>query len=177
MTSVRADGRGLVGGKPLPPGAMARHPVKRYPEGATMMGQERRIVVGVDGSDLSLAALRWAIRQAKRTGATVDAVTVWHSPAACGGAPAADGATDFEGAAKKTVLVALLGASGVEPRVPVRPLVVHGHAAKVLLDSAADADLLVVGGREHGEFALAESVSLYCVLHARCPVLVLRDER
>lgn len=142
-----------------------------------MMGQGRRIVVGVDGSDLSLAALRWAIRQAKRTGAAVDAVTVWQCPAACGEAPAADGATDFEGAAKKTVLAAVLGASGVEPRVPVRPLVAEGHAADVLLDLAADADLLVVGGHERGEFAPADPVSLYCVLHARCPVLILRDER
>ena len=142
-----------------------------------MMGQERRIVVGVDGSDSSLAALRWAIRQAKRTGAAVDAVTAWRYPAAYGGAPVADGATEFEGDAKKTVLVALLGASGVEPRVPVRPLVVEGHAAEVLLDSAADADLLVVGRHEHSESAAAESVSLYCVLHAHCPVLVLRDER
>jgi nucleotide-binding universal stress UspA family protein len=107
----------------------------------------------------------------------VDAVTAWQHSAAYGGALVADRATDVEGAAKKTVLVALLGASGVEHRVPVRPLVVEGHAAEVLLDSAAGADLLVVGGHERGEFAPAESVSLYCVLHARCPVLVLRDER
>ena len=65
----------------------------------------------------------------------------------------------------------------MEPSVPVRPLVVEGHAAEVLLNSAADADLLVVGGHEHGEFAPTESVSLYCMLHAHCPVLVLVDKR
>jgi hypothetical protein len=46
-----------------------------------MTGQERRIVVGVDGSDSSKAALRWAIRQAKLTGSSVEAVTSWRYPA------------------------------------------------------------------------------------------------
>ncbi len=46
-------------------------------EGEVMAEQEHRIVVGVDGSEPSLAALRWAIRQAKLTGACVDAVAVW----------------------------------------------------------------------------------------------------
>ena len=39
-----------------------------------------RIVVGVDGFESSKAALRWAIHQAKLTGAVVDAVTTWHIP-------------------------------------------------------------------------------------------------
>src|SRR5580704_7883626 len=43
-------------------------------------GKEPRIVAGVDGSDSSLSALRWAIRQAGLTGAAVDAVAAWHNP-------------------------------------------------------------------------------------------------
>jgi Universal stress protein family len=43
-------------------------------------GREPRIVAGVDGSASSLSALRWAIRQAGLTGASVDAVTAWHLP-------------------------------------------------------------------------------------------------
>jgi nucleotide-binding universal stress UspA family protein len=39
-----------------------------------------RIVVGVDGSASSRAALRWAVRQAKLTGGTVDAVIAWQLP-------------------------------------------------------------------------------------------------
>ena len=67
--------------------------------------------------------------------------------------------------------------SGLEPDVPVRPLVTEGVAAEVLLHEAKGADLLVVGSRGHGGFAsaLLGSVSMYCVLHAHCPVLVLRD--
>jgi nucleotide-binding universal stress UspA family protein len=144
-----------------------------------LTGQERRIVVGVDGSDSSKAALRWTIRQAKLTGSTVDAVTAWHYPPAYGWASVADGAVDFEGNAKQLLTEALAEVSGLEPDVPVHPLVTEGHPADVLLHAARGADLLVVGSRGHGGFtsALLGSVSLYCVLHAHCPVLVLRDER
>jgi nucleotide-binding universal stress UspA family protein len=67
--------------------------------------------------------------------------------------------------------------SGLEPDVPVRPLVTEGAAAEVLLHDAEGADLLVVGSRCHGGFAsaLLGSVSMYCVLHAHCPTLVLRE--
>ena len=53
----------------------------------------------------------------------------------------------------------------------------EGHAAGALLDAARGADLLVVGSRGHGGFAatLLGSVTIQCVLHAHCPVLVFRD--
>jgi len=142
-----------------------------------MTRQEHRIVVGVDGSDSSKAALRWAIRQAKLTGSSVDAVTAWHYPPAYGWAPVADGGTDLEGNAKEALTGALNEVSGLEPEIPVRPLVHKGHAAEVLLGAARGADLLVVGSRGHGGLtsAMVGSVSLQCVLHAHCPVLVLRD--
>ena len=140
--------------------------------------QAHRIVVGVDGSESSKAALRWAIRQAKLTGASVDAVTAWRYPTGYGWTPVA-AEIDFEGEAKKALSVALGEVSGLEPDVPVRPVIAEGHAAEVLLRTARGADLLVVGSRGHGGFASAVvgSVSLYCVLHACCPVLVLRDGR
>ena len=144
-----------------------------------MTGQERRIVVGVDGSGSSKAALRWAIRQAKLTGSSVDAVTAWRYPAAYGLTPGSGGTVDFEANAKNALIEALAEVSGLEPDVPVRPLVTCGIAAEVLLHEAKGADLLVVGSRGHGGFASAVlgSVSMYCVLHAHCPVLVLRDGR
>lgn len=143
-----------------------------------MSGQER-IVVGVDGSEASKAALRWAIRQAALTGSSVDAVTAWHYPTMYGMAPIADGEIDFEGAAKETLTKTLAEVSALKPDVPVRPLVIDGQPAEVLLRLAKGADLLVVGSRGHGGFtsALLGSVSMYCVLHAHCPVLVLRDGR
>ena len=47
-------------------------------------GSGHRIVAGVDGSPSSVEALRWAVRQAELTGATVDAVMAWQPPAATG---------------------------------------------------------------------------------------------
>lgn len=141
-----------------------------------MAGYRQRIVVGVDGSESSKQALRWAIRQAELTGGSVDAVTAWHYPSTYGLAPVADGA-DLEGDAKQILTEALAEVSDLAPEVRVEPLIAEGHPATVLLQAAKGADLLVIGSRGHGGFtsALLGSVSLYCVLHAHCPVLVLRD--
>jgi nucleotide-binding universal stress UspA family protein len=141
-----------------------------------MSSHEQRIVVGIDGSESSKAALRWAIRQAKLTGASVDAVTAWRYPAGYGWTPVAS-ELDFEAEAKRALTEALGEVSGLDPEVRVRPLVAEGQAAEVLLRTAKGADLLVIGSRGHGGLASAVigSVSLNCVLHAHCPVLVLRD--
>jgi len=143
-----------------------------------MAEDRQRIVVGVDGSESSKQALRWAIRQAELTGGSVDAVTAWHYPPAYGAAPVAiDDGVDFEDDAKRTLTEALAEVSGPASDIRVDPLIAEGQAAAVLLEAARGADLLVVGSRGHGGFtsALVGSVSLYCVLHAHCPVLVVRD--
>jgi nucleotide-binding universal stress UspA family protein len=143
-----------------------------------------RIVAGVDGSPSSVSALRWAVGQAGLTGASVDAVMAWHYPdlAASGGYGLAAGAIepryDFREAAEKFVAEAI--ASGLDPAsdVRVRARVAEGNPARVLLDAADGAALLVVGSRGHGGFteALLGSVSQHCVHHARCPVVVVRGE-
>jgi nucleotide-binding universal stress UspA family protein len=143
-----------------------------------MSAGQQRIVVGIDGSEQSQAALRWTIEQARLTGAAVDAVTAWRFPASYGmSVVAAD--LDVEGEATKmlseTVADVVRGAS----EVPVRQMVGEGPPAEVLLNTAKGADLLVVGSRGRGGImsAVLGSVSLACVLHATCPVLVFRDER
>lgn len=140
-----------------------------------------RIVAGVDGSPSSLAALRWAVRQARLTGATVDAVIAWRYPVVplpIGPAPVAMLVTaDFEKAADETVSEAISAAVGHDNDVRVSAQVREGNAAQVLIDAAAGADLLVVGSRGHGGFAeaLLGSVSQHCVHHAPCPVVIIRD--
>jgi nucleotide-binding universal stress UspA family protein len=134
-----------------------------------------RIVVGVDGSEPSRAALRWAVRQAELTGAEVEAVLAWHYPSAYGWAPSVDvDLGSLAGVALADILAEVLGQ---EPAVTVRSSVVEGPTAPVLLDAAKGADLLVVGSRGHGGFAgaLLGSVSQHCVQHGRCPVVVIRD--
>jgi nucleotide-binding universal stress UspA family protein len=144
-------------------------------------GTTSRIVAGVDGSASSLAALRWAVRQAELTGATVEAVIAWRYPVLpvpVGPAPVAviDPA-GFEKAADKTVAEAIGAVAGSGSNVQVSAQIREGNAAQVLIDAAAGADLLVVGSRGHGGFteALLGSVSQHCVHHAPCPVVILRD--
>lgn len=139
-----------------------------------------RIVVGVDGSPSSKAALAWAVEQARLTGASVEAVIAWHYPVMVGGQPfapiAAIDSADF-GEFATQVLSEAIGAT-VEPDGPVKvsSVVREGNAAQVLLEAAKGADLLVVGSRGHGGFteALLGSVSQACVHHARCPVVIIR---
>jgi nucleotide-binding universal stress UspA family protein len=141
-----------------------------------------RIVAGVDGSPSSLSALRWAIRQAGLTGATVDAVITWHYPVSAGGygwGPMGTGtAFDFKENAEKVLADAIGKVCDPGSGVPVRARVVEGNAAQVLLDASDGADLLVVGSRGHGGFteALLGSVSQHCVHHAHCPVVVIRGQ-
>lgn len=134
-----------------------------------------RIVVGVDGSEPSKAALRWATRQAVLTGGVVEAVTAWQYPAWYGAGPIAAG-FDFADNATKILTQAIDDAFGSDRPVGIRPRVVYGHPASVLLDAAHGADLLVVGNRGHGGFteALLGSVSQHVVQHAECPVVVIR---
>jgi len=138
-----------------------------------------RIVVGVDGSPPSVAALRWATRQAELTGSTLDAVITWEFPVVggtFGWAPTAPfDDTDYSELAVKT-LSAAVAEVGPPPGVTVNQIVTEGNAAKVLLDAAKEADLLVVGNRGHGGFVdvLIGSVSVRCLHDASCPVVIVR---
>jgi nucleotide-binding universal stress UspA family protein len=142
--------------------------------------EEPRIVVGVDGSESSLSALRWAIRQAGLTGAAVDAVAAWHNPvmaASYGYVPVGtEEDYDFKGITEKVLSDAISSTLAPDSDVRVRGHVIEGNAAQVLIDASDGAELLVVGSRGHGGFteALLGSVSQHCVHHAHCPVVIIR---
>jgi nucleotide-binding universal stress UspA family protein len=144
---------------------------------STQSGEWPRIVVGVDGYESSRAALRWAIRQAKLTGAVVEAVTTWQIPVGTGWIPTAD-MPDYLGDAMAILTEALTEMCAIDPDVQVIPRVVEGRAGPVLVDAAEGADLLVVGSRGHGGMAdaLLGSVGQYCVHHAPCPVVIMRGK-
>ena len=143
---------------------------------ATQESAERRIVVGVDGSLSSREALRWAVRQAMLTGSVVDAVIAWHDPASYAGYGWLIADTCKADDAAETLTEAVDSTIAAGSAVTVRQRVVEGTAARVLLDAARGADLLVVGSRGHGGFAgmLLGSVSQHCVVHAPCPVVIIR---
>ena len=136
-------------------------------------------MVGVDGSPSSREALRWAVRQAALTGSIVDAVIAWHDPASYGGYAWLIADTCDADLAGKTLSEAVDSTITAGGGVTVRQCVMEGNPARVLLDAAQGADLLVVGSRGHGGFAgmLLGSVSEHRVRHSPCPVVVMRGQR
>lgn len=140
------------------------------------MNQSRpALVVGIDGSQSSEDALRWAADQARLTGAELHAVTAWQTPAAYGYY------TDYpdddaKAAAEKTLEQVVSKLLGIPPSVPVVASVVKAPAAEALVDVSRSAELLVVGSRGGGTFAGMSlgSVSQRCVQHSACPVVVVR---
>jgi nucleotide-binding universal stress UspA family protein len=174
---VGSRGRGGFAGMLL--GSVSQHVVTRgtcpvvvvrAPEESPVTGSGR-IVVGIDGSPHSEEALRWALDRSRLSGQAVEAVTSWHIPVNHSVGPLT--ALDWEGAASRTlqdVVARAVDADRVHQRV------VKGYPVPVLLDAAADADLLVVGSRGRGGFAgmLLGSVSQHVVTRAACPVVVVR---
>ncbi len=156
---------------------MAQDPGRAAAEGSgrpsLRAGGGRRIVAGVDGSPSSRAALAWAVRQGALTGAVVDAVIAWDCPARY--SRAAFVVSDYEGMAGQVLADAI---TAVGSPAGVRPRVVRGQAARVLIEASTGADLLVVGSRGHGGFtgALLGSVGRHCLHHASCPVAVIRGK-
>jgi nucleotide-binding universal stress UspA family protein len=148
--------------------------------------RQQRIVVGVDGSRQSKAALRWALGQAELTGAVVEAINAWpvpvntgFGPVECGWVAGGSEIDELKKAAEEILNEALDEVRESHPAITVHTRAAAGHPASILLKAAAGADLLVVGSRGHGGFvgALLGSVSQYCVHHATCPVVVIRGER
>lgn len=139
------------------------------------------VVVGVDGSPSSLAAIDWAGDYAAATGAPVKLVAVWDWPNSYGWAvpipddydPSADAARVLDQSTERLL--------ERHPALSVQSAVLQGHPAQQLVEASETAMLLVVGSRGHGQFAgmLIGSVSEHCAAHARCPVLVFhrRAER
>lgn len=158
----------------------------------------RRILVGVDGSDHSKTALRWAFDEARVTqGAVVTVVHAYRPPEARSYSAYSDAFMDPASMQRRTdedrtrreedelhvrqaaerVLERLVDeVKTEEDRAEIKLVTVPKDPARALVDLSRQADLLVVGSRGRGGFAglLLGSVSQQCVRHARCPVLVVR---
>jgi nucleotide-binding universal stress UspA family protein len=135
-----------------------------------------RIVVGLDGSPGSDAALAWALDEARARRATVDAVHVWHGPAILDYPLAVPLDTSpYERAARELLDGAVQHADTHGLVRPVERILTTGGATGVLLDVATGADLVVVGSHGTGGFTgmLVGSTSLGVARHAPCPVVVV----
>jgi nucleotide-binding universal stress UspA family protein len=149
----------------------------------------RRIMVGIDGSAAAAAALCWAFREAALRDALVHVVYAWEPPAR-GRAPYAPGPCDRGPEAGRHAAEALLAAAvrhahhaaglDADDRPGLRLEAVEGLPAKVLLDRAHGADLLVLGGLTavrgaagHQPADHVSPVALACLRAAPCPVVVV----
>lgn len=143
-------------------------------------GEEAVVVVGVDGSEGSSAALLWAAEEARRRDATLRVVHAWHLPTTGYGSVGYVPTLTFEGmaneasAALRSQIVDVLGE---HPAVRLEQQVVEGPAATVILDASRGAGMVVVGSRGRGGFSglLLGSVSTHVAHHAHCPVVIVRS--
>jgi nucleotide-binding universal stress UspA family protein len=150
------------------------------------------IVVGVDGSAGSDAALRWALAEAKLRGAKLRVVHAYqapHIPLTEAGLAAAGGMAlpavftgngeqlrrAAETQARNLIEEALRRGEGDSLDIEIERSPVEGPAAQTLIESARGADLLVIGSRGRGGFLglVLGSVSQQCAQHPPCPVVIL----
>lgn len=137
------------------------------------------VVVGVDGSELSVDAIDFAFAQAEASGATLTAVMAWHDPVSIGPGDQLSLVYDPEVLRQESAALlaeAVAGQLEKYPDVVFRPELVRGHPSDVLIDAGRSAELLVVGTRGRGAFRglLLGSTSRALVHHAPCPIAVVR---
>ena len=134
------------------------------------------IVVGVDGSDSSIDALRYAARLGKALKEPLHVVTTWTAPPidpylAIEWSPA-----EF---AREALDESIQGAFAGNPPHDLTSEVLLGSAARTLIGLSDSASMLVLGSRGHGGFVglLLGSVSAACAEHAHCPVLIVHTKK
>ncbi len=151
-----------------------------------ILAHGERVVVGVDSSEGSQAALHWAVSEARLRGAGIHLVMAWQQPQYYGagngmvlGMDPSGGTGTILADAAETELARLGTEAGAGARAAITWEAVEGHPAEVLVRASEDAAMVVVGSRGHGGFvgALLGSVSQHVVAHARCPVVVIPDAR
>ena len=146
-----------------------------------MTSEEQRsghIVVGVDGSEHSKAALRWAARVAPLFGGVIEAVTAWNlPPVASWEAALLMDPVELERAAQQILDDTLADVFGIEAPVGLVRNVAFGDPARILIAASEHAELVVVGARGVGPISglLLGSVSSRCAERARCPITVVHE--
>lgn len=139
-----------------------------------------RVVVGVDGSPLSMAAVTAAARAASARGLPLH---VLHAFAVdlpmLGFGELSDGSDVVSTHARRLVADGVARAHAVDPALTVTTSIRDGYASQALVDAARTAALVVVGAMGHGVLSRASvgAVAMQVVTHARCPVLVVGHER
>jgi nucleotide-binding universal stress UspA family protein len=146
---------------------------KAEPGGAHSGGG--RIVVGVDGSPSSIAAVRRGLTIATALDVPLQVVSAWSYPIGLGYfppdyMPGQDAEDDLD-----AIIATVLDGADIPARLT--KTVKEGQPAQVLIEASKGAGMLIVGSRGHGGFAglLLGSVSSVCAAHSSCPVLIMHE--
>jgi nucleotide-binding universal stress UspA family protein len=133
-----------------------------------------RIVVGVDGSEHSNAALKWALAEAQEHSGMVTAVLAWQVPFVS--FPGAFDREELEQAYKQ-FLIETVSAIAPTPAVPLETLVAEGDPTESMVEASKGANLLVMGIRGRSRFAglLLGAVSQAVAANAHCPVVLVKQ--
>jgi len=139
------------------------------------------VVLGVDGSAASEAAIGFAYEAASQRGVPLVAVHVWSDLSLTASFVPTPPMFDWpviEDDERRLLAQRLAGWQEKYPEVQVRRVVTEGRPAYSLLQAAEDAQLLVVGSRGRGGLRglLLGSTSQALLHHAPCPVVVARPE-
>ena len=134
-----------------------------------------KIIVGVDGSEASVEAVRRAQGLAAALGAELEAWACWDLPEEYEGFYIRVGVDEIVRRTERNLAEAMTKAFGAELPQNVTPRIIRGSPRTALIDGSKEASMLVVGRRGKGRLAglLLGSVSSACVAHAHCPVLVV----
>lgn len=133
-----------------------------------------KIIVGVDGSESSLAALERAKHLAGPLNSHIEAIGCWDFPRMYDGIFAMDVA-GFKESAEQVLKEAVQHVFGSTTPPKVSIALLRGDPKSVLVETSQHADLLVVGRRGRSSIAglLIGSVSSACIARAKCPVLIV----
>jgi nucleotide-binding universal stress UspA family protein len=139
------------------------------------------IIVGLDGSRFSRAALRWALTEGALRDCAVWGLMIAHeAPVLAAGRPTTIGLGTLLPGEPNPEYVALLASTvrsivGEHQDPRLKADLVQGSPPEALCAASEHAQLLVLGSRGHGQAfeAVLGSVSQYCVRHATCPVVVI----
>lgn len=137
---------------------------------------EQRIVVGIDGSAASLAALRWALREASASDSSVEVIHCWEPHTLTDtifGSP--EGLQRGSTCMLRNEVQAAMAA--VAAQVRVREISSRGRPASVLLERAVHAELLVLGTHRLTDLhdIAVGRIATTCLRHAPCPVVIVDD--
>jgi nucleotide-binding universal stress UspA family protein len=135
-----------------------------------------RVVVGVDGSPSSMAAVARAARVASTRGMDLQVLHAFAPDLPMLGFGEVSDPSTVTTHTQRLLADGVARAHAVDPRLEVTTVSRDGYASQALVDACRTAALVVLGATGHGMLSRVGAVTMQVVTHARCPVLVVGHE-